>query len=179
MKNSMQVIDDVLPRFLFDRLEQKIFSKHLFLFNQSMDGSETEYAFSCLVSNEAGVLNPEVFEDCLNILQFSCDKAGVIPNGVIRTRFFLQTPFVFDPETTVHVDYETEHMVCLFYLTDADTPKAETTIYNTDLSVLGKVSPKKNRAVIFDGMLPHSAGHPREAHRLVCNINFHRQRYVK
>lgn len=178
MKNSLIVVDDVLPEFLFERLEKKIFSSELFLFNPKMDNSNTEYAFSCLVSNENGVRRPEVFEDCLNVLQFSCSKAEIVPEAVIQTRLFLQTPFCFDPETTIHTDSGIEHLVCLFYMTDADTPKAETTVYHTDMSVLGKVTPKKNRAVIFDGMLPHSAGHPREKHRLVCNINFHRKRYV-
>lgn len=179
MKNNLIVVDDVLPEFLLHRLDKKVSSTELFLFNPQMDNSTTEYAFSCLVSNEEGVRRPEIFEDCLNVLQFSCAKAGVIPESIVQTRLFLQTPFSFDPDTTVHTDLGIEHLVCLFYMTDADTPKAETTIYNTDMTVLGKVTPKRNRAVIFDGMLPHNAGHPRERYRLVCNINFHRKRHVE
>ena len=178
MKHYIQVVDNVLPTFLFDRMRQSILSEEIFRFMPNMDDSPDEYGFSCMISEKEHVYRPVFFQDCLNVLQFSCEKSNIVPGSILQSRFFLQPSFPHEPTTATHVDLDVEHIVCLFYLSNADNQTSCTKIYDNEKRLLETVEPRENRAVMFDGMLPHSAGYPKKGVRLVCNINFCRKSYV-
>tara|TARA_R110002020_G_scaffold3778_1_gene16792 strand:+ start:3335 stop:3910 length:576 start_codon:yes stop_codon:yes gene_type:complete len=68
-----------------------------------------------------------------------------------------------------HVDSKNPHKVILFYLQNSD---GETYFYNDSNEVIDSVTPKENRAVLFDGSLLHSSSKPVNfARRIVLNIN--------
>ena len=83
---------------------------------------------------------------------------------------------------TLHTDQPFPHLVLLYYAIDAE---GETIIVNKtieekhtmkslradDYEEIGRIKPKKNRLVIFDGRYFHTAYQPREGLRCIINFN--------
>ena len=131
------------------------------------------------------------YEAFINCLQ----KNGQVLDKLIRMRVGFITAL---PETFVHdahVDYVYPHNTALIYLheTDGDTilyenfhdpflhhanPSMSTLEYynafiKDNLKVASSISPKSNRAVLFDGLYYHSSSTPHKyTHRVVININY-------
>ena len=58
----------------------------------------------------------------------------------------------------------------MLYLNDSD---GYTVIFDENKDIKKKISPKKNRVVIFDGMSYHAGSHPCKSNtRMLLNINF-------
>ena len=86
----------------------------------------------------------------------------------------------------MHIDREQEHVAIIYYINDTD---GDTCIYDTDLTTMSgwnyivrdkkfehfslsrRISPKRGRVVIFNGMLPHHATYPTLSNRYVINFN--------
>jgi len=67
------------------------------------------------------------------------------------------------------IDVYLPHKVILFYLNDSD---GDTYFYDKEHKIIDSVTPKGNRAVLFDGATLHSSSKPIEfAKRTVLNIN--------
>ena len=74
-----------------------------------------------------------------------------------------------------HIDMKEKHKVILFYLNDSD---GDTYFYDKDHNIIDSVTPKENRAVLFDGSILHSSSKPVEfAKRIVLNINLMERRW--
>lgn len=69
-----------------------------------------------------------------------------------------------------HIDAECPHTTALYYVNDSD---GDTFFFNNDGEVCNRVTPKKGRVVIFDGLTHHASSCPIESsHRLVINFNY-------
>ena len=69
-----------------------------------------------------------------------------------------------------HTDYPFDHKVILFYLNDSD---GDTYFYDNEHKIIDSVTPKENRAVLFDGSILHSSSKPiKFARRIVLSIDF-------
>jgi len=94
-----------------------------------------------------------------------------IPKASIkRVVGFLQMPNkgVDNSYNNIHTDMEAEHIVLLYYVNDSD---GETFFFDADDNVTQVVSPKKNRAVIFNGNTRHASSRPKFHPRCVVNFN--------
>lgn len=106
--------------------------------------------------------------------------------GILQSRAFLQFPLsaskIQNRLDSLHVDLARDHVVLLYYVIDSD---GDTIIvdhkmgddymiyddlHHEDYNIIEKISPKKGRAVIFDGRYYHTAQQPKENIR--CVINF-------
>lgn len=127
-------------------------------------------------SNKLDYILPLVFE--------IADKSNSNVAKVQSGRAFMQLAkkdFV-DIHDTFHIDILIPHIVFLYYINDSD---GDTIILDkkydnennflsgnlNDYSVLERVTPKKGRAVIFDGYHYHAAGLPKNRNRAVLNFN--------
>lgn len=111
------------------------------------------------------------YEVTLNVLNTICKKIELPYQRVLRSRANLIFKDGNSDGTGVHVDFEEEHTVVLYYVNESD---GDTTLYADDLGkeVLQTVSPKKGRVVVFDGLIKHSAGVPvNHPTRIVLNYN--------
>ena len=70
-----------------------------------------------------------------------------------------------------HIDIrDNEHIGLIYYVNDSD---GDTFMFNNNLEIRKRITPKKNRAVVFKGNILHSAGHPLKTNRrLVINFDF-------
>ena len=90
---------------------------------------------------------------------------------ISNCRTYLQIPSSNTSKTLPpHTDQSYPHLVFLYYANDSD---GDTVFYEQDQKTeITRVSPKKGRAVIFDGSIPHSGSTPTKSERVTININF-------
>lgn len=127
-----------------------------------------------IVSPAYGLITPIVY--------LACDKIGYKFNEIIAARSFLTLPLpgLSSNLDHPHVDREVSHLVVLYYVTDAD---GDTVFFDKtfrdvdpsnvkieDLRIIKSVSPKKGRAVLFDGSRYHTSTRPTKGHRVIINF---------
>ena len=121
---------------------------------------------------------------------FSQPAKIVVPDKeIVRGRIFLQMPRETTECGEVHVDFHEPHYTMLYYVNDTDGDTIFSTIHesqvkhienhldkfnfvNQTTEIFQKVSPKKGRCVLFDGLIYHASSTPTENERFVINYNF-------
>ena len=109
------------------------------------------------------------------------NKAGIDVDFLWQSRTFKTPPSDINDPEYIHVDSHSYHWVCLYYPHDSD---GDTVFFNekwpditmdsaptTNFTEYTRVTPKKGRAVIFDGTRFHSAYRSKKQHRVVINTN--------
>ena len=112
----------------------------------------------------------------IDALEFHLDRAI---SDISRIRIGLSTPSFFEGHSAPHVDFYAPHHSLLYYVNDSD---GDTVFYNErfkgdtnmrKFSVEKRITPKKGKAVLFEGDHYHSAGIPKHTlRRLVINLNY-------
>ena len=103
--------------------------------------------------------------------------------NVFRLRWGMTTTINKIHRHTPHTDMQNTkdphrpHKVILFYLNVSD---GDTYFYDKEHKIIDSVTPKENRAVLFDGSILHSSSKPIEfARRIVLNINLMKEQNDK
>ena len=116
-------------------------------------------------------------------------QLGIRIKNFMRIRFGLQTYVGGSGISSPHTDHDAPHQTLLVYLNDADGDTIfYDMVYEPDsgehpieyarkrkewLRVKETVTPKSNKAVLFDGMRYHSSSQPTKTQmRYVLNVNF-------
>jgi hypothetical protein len=142
---------------------------------------DTQYAdyfgFGHLIFPTPDQLSPWISAPKL-ILETFVNKFRLRPTRVVRikanllTRTHLANPLPFRP----HVDLPFPHTVVIYYVNDSDgdTLLLENRFPNRDNpKVARRISPKKGRAILFDGEHYHAGSLPTQYDtRVVINFNF-------
>ena len=106
-------------------------------------------------------------------IPFILSKLNLKSINILRAKLNLQTQITNNKpwlHNTPHIDAYYKHTVFMLYLNDSD---GYTVIFDENKNIKKKISPKKNRVVIFDGMSYHAGSHPCKSNtRVVLNINF-------
>lgn len=116
----------------------------------------------------------------------SKEKFDVILTNLMRLHtVFYPTNSNFKPDhfATPHVDWFKPHTSILYYLNDCDadtfffdakinTMEDYSNASTRKLNIIKRVTPKKNRAVLFDGSILHSASASTKFKRVTVNLNF-------
>ena len=71
---------------------------------------------------------------------------------------------------TKHVDMDIPHLTILYYVNDSD---GDTFFFGKDINdgISRRITPKKNRAIIFDGLIYHAGSLPTANKRVILNFN--------
>lgn len=137
-------------------------------------------SFVCSLDGNDGNLNSKD-QTLINQFIHSINiKAGIQVKNIIRMRANFLSCKNLDNESysPPHVDLYEPHYTLIYYVNDAT---AETILfnefYNGDVNhnkktIYKKVTPKKGKAIIFDGLRYHSVSNANFHNRLVININF-------
>lgn len=107
------------------------------------------------------------------------DRIDVKVTKINAARAFMQLPWDGPEQSKFHVDDIEPHMVLLYYVNDSDgdTLLSDTRYvsgnpdHGVDAKVIKRISPKKGRAILFDGSIYHAASIPKKGLRCVLNFN--------
>jgi len=187
------VIDDVVPEQYQNLIERQLTAENVnwhYMKDITYDVdkfkeaalSESKPAFAHkFYDREKGVISP-AYGLVLPIVYFACDKIKFQITEIIAVRGFLTVPLPAHYSRTdhPHVDREVSHLNVIYYACDAD---GDTVFYDktfrdiplnqvqlTDLNIYKQVTPKKGRAVIFDGSRYHASTRPTTGSRIVVNF---------
>lgn len=191
MTNNIIILDDVIPQRYQDEIEKAMigennstawFLQHDISYNNQRTDIKMENktpGFSHVFFNESGVVSG-LFNFMLPMVYTALDKDNKELKQILLARSFLQFPGTNSKKNNPHVDLESDHLVCLYYVNEAD---GDTVIYNEtfqdiskdnlkleNLTILKQVSPKKGRVILFQGNHYHSSSTPTTGLR--CIINF-------
>jgi hypothetical protein len=176
------VLDDVISNNYQDQLETTLFSEE---FNKSTNPSIRRYSDGN-VGHEYWFVkqgeNKPFNELVIPLFNKISEKSGIVGN-ISDARTFLQEISINERiHDVIHVDMTAPHLVFLYYVIDSD---GDTIIFNKKYTYgnnqflihgqkpepLQKISPKKGRCLIFDGLFYHAAGIPKKSQRCVINFN--------
>ena len=177
----MKIIDDVMPVVMQDQLIEIVtayeftwgflpdatYAKGDFL-SKKMDKPKFP-AFNHLAMNEyrARTSTCNVISSMLLCMS---DKAEQNPGFLYRARFGLYLPIQGAPEhNNIHTDMKTPHTVALYYVNDAD---GDTFFFDRNREVINRVTPKKGRMVVFDGLTLHASSMPSKDYRISLNLGY-------
>jgi len=176
-----EVLETMCESELVWRLEDNISGIDYKKFNApgaNFDGPQ--YGFYYFALNSDGVKSP-VFDKVLPLLYSLEEKTGITVKEVYRIRIALSTTVGKEVQHHPHVDEYTPHKVLLYYVNDSD---GDTFIFNetyspgdeefpSDFTLKERVSPKKGRAIVFDGLTYHNSSKPvNNTARYIINIDF-------
>ena len=178
----MKIIDNALNSSLLSAIQEVITSLKMpwYFIENSVDPAETKlvkahplnYSFHHLVLNKELSNTPlSPFDDMTTLISlilkdlFELEKTS----SIYRLRWGMTTTLNKIHRHNPHIDYSIPHKVILFYLNASD---GDTDFYDKDLNIIDSVTPKENRAVLFDGSILHASSKPIEfPRRIVLNIN--------
>lgn len=161
----MKIIDNFVSKKKQDEIEKLLLSDNFpWYFSPNITSSRHKNfnpALLHIFSKPEGV-NSVYFDSILPLIK----KAK--GHTVLYSKTILQFPNSGDGSLDEkHIDMEREHKVLLYYVKDSD---GDTVFFNKKDKINKRVTPKKGRAVLFDGSIWHSSYKPKR--KLRCIINF-------
>jgi len=128
------------------------------------DIHKREESKTIVVSDQGKVIVDHIFKNIKNRFNKKL--------SIIRSKANLQTQFTDNNNSyhnTPHKDFDLEHTVALYYVNDSD---GDTILFNKDMTIKEKVSPKAGRLLFFDGSILHTGSHPvLSKYRMCVNID--------
>ena len=147
--------------------------------NSAYDGTSDNvlnYSFYHLAFvSQKGILSK--YYDMTNLAALMIKDAFEMNDYIItRLRWGMTTSSSKPHKNEPHIDLDNKHKTILFYLGDSD---GDTYFYNNDKEEIDNITPKMNKAVLFDGSILHSSSKPvTYGRRIVLNINLEKQELV-
>lgn len=124
-------------------------------------------------NNEPVTIESEKYSFIKPMLLEAFDKLGldVNLNNVFRSRARLTLDRPELPEEdridNVHVDYQTPHLVLIYYVNTVD---GDTLVYENN-KLIESVTPRRGRCLLFNGSLHHTSTTPALGPRIIINNN--------
>jgi hypothetical protein len=191
--DDIVVLDDFLPEQYQDLIQQQLVAENVnwhYMKDITYDVdkikeiniAEFKPAFAHkFYDREKGVISP-AYGLVLPIAYFACEKVKFRITEIIAVRSFLTIPLPthLDRVDHPHVDREVSHLNVLYYVCDADGDTifydktfrdiSPTLVKKEDLNIYKQITPKKGRAVVFDGSRYHASTRPTKGSRIVVNF---------
>lgn len=185
--NDIIVIDDVINKTYQHAIENVLLEEmgpHWYLLDDiaypSPAVKECRPGLVHPMFDKNGIISP-LYNLVLPMVFESTTKINFKFGDVLRGRAFIQFPSDTNHSNHPHIDTNTPHLVCLYYVNDSD---GDTIIYEETaddiqnlpgldtsmLTIKQRVSPKKGRVVLFNGRRYHNSSTPTKNKR--CVINF-------
>ena len=185
----MKIIDDVMPVVMQDQLYEICIHP---AFNWSfMPDSTYDKRQEKIVGDMGKPSYPSMAHlamneyvpktDTANLIASHClclsDIANLNPHHLYRMRIGLYLPIKDAPiHNNMHVDMKSPHTVILYYVNDAD---GDTFFFNRNRECVDRVTPKKGRAVVFDGLTLHASSMPSKNHRISLNLGYVNPQFIQ
>jgi hypothetical protein len=124
-------------------------------------------------NNEPVTIESEKYSFIKPMLLEAFDKLclDVNLNNVFRSRarLTLDRPELSEEDRidNVHVDYQTPHLVLIYYVNNVD---GDTLVYENN-KLIESVTPRRGRCLLFNGSLQHTSTTPALGPRIIINNN--------
>ena len=185
--NDIIVIDNVINKTYQDTIEKVLMEEmgtHWYLLDDiaypSPAVKERRPGLVHPMFDKNGIISP-LYNLILPMVFESTSKINFNFEEALRGRAFIQFPSDSNYSNHPHIDTNSPHLVCLYYVNDSD---GDTIIYNETvddiqnwpgldtsmLTIRQQVSPRKGRVVLFNGKRYHNSSTPTKNKR--CVINF-------
>lgn len=180
------IVDDALPQEYADQLE-KIHTSESFPWYLNEDVTYGKYGKDILGDAYANHIRTpglnhttihfkktksSFWKNHVKIAEFVLQKIKYTKKySVIESRAFMLFPIkTLEEYQSPHTDTDIPHLVILYYVNDVD---GDTYFFgkNANDAVSQRITPKKNRAVIFDGSIYHASSLPTRDKRIIINLN--------
>ena len=168
----IEIIDNFLPKNFEDQLE-KSFQ------NQSNINIPLYYTPNITSSNMDEFLpsfssefypNPRgVSNFLMNVLYYFSFNRNFYISNILRAKAICQVPPLNPGPNKIHVDFFIPHLVLLYYVHDSD---GDTILFDENDNEIKRVTPKKGRAIFFEGSIKHCSSSPTKGLRSILNFNF-------
>lgn len=189
MIDDIIILDDFIPKKYQDEIEKALLGETAtpwFLLDDVSlgfgDFTVKNIGFSHVLKNNNGIMS-NLYNLMLPMVYAAVDKIDYNMQDVYFARSFLQPPAINTDPNWPHTDIQHPHLVCLYYVNDSD---GDTILYNEtqddvpvhelrtyNFTEYKHVSPKKGRAVLFNGNRFHSSGKPTSVKRCILNFNIY------
>ena len=185
------VIEDVVPGYIQQKLFNKMLEYGKWTFLQDVSGNINQpypsMGFVDTIKRPVeGVLRPQIYNEISVLLANAIIQRGVLTGNLdlVHCRTFLQLPLRKEFKKKyngIHIDLPDPHLAAVYYFcdSDGDTVIFKNNDHNTErgsnhnkLEELQRVTPKRGRAVVFDGAYYHASSQPQKNMRLIMNFNF-------
>jgi len=168
------VIDDALPNPMDDFVVDFMSSSHIsWWWNNNISGSGDTIGLSHLFYRPETNWKSKEYDIVQSIPKFILERLNPAPEFTIeQARAFMHLKNFSDSENDgIHIDLPIKHIALLYYVNDSD---GDTMFYGKNKTdpLSMRVTPKRNRAVLFDGSLYHaSSGCHKSQRRIVINFD--------
>jgi hypothetical protein len=191
MDSKFLIVDDVISIEKQERIKKTLLGDSFpwFYLNDTTYPSEI-YQNTPLISHyyrKDYKTNSNFYNLVEDIGDKGAELYGFDYKDVWQVRSFLQFPLNPNWRNSfvdkLHVDFDTEHLVVLYYVLDSDGDTIivnkklnegegiDTNLEYTDYEVLHRITPKQGRLVIFNGKYYHTAEQPTTGMRCIINFN--------
>ena len=191
-QNEIHVIDDVISSPYQDLIEKKVLSNEFSYYFEADIGhidnrGGGNFGFGNTVRDNGKTLSSLdlLFQP---MIHESLHKIGRKVAYIRQGRIFMITSGTPEKQDVYHVDVPTYHIVVLYYVIDSDgdtilTDKIHDEKLNPEnlnyssffepnqLKPFKKITPKKGRVVMFNGLRYHCSSRPSKGIRAVVNYN--------
>jgi hypothetical protein len=186
----IQVIENFAPATFADSLENLCKTEMPWYWSENTSGanrslnsdnseSNFQFGFNHIAMFDTGYKS-EFFDKIIPLVYFMEEKTGIAVKELYRIRLALNPWTAVETKHHPHVDDHRPHKVLLYYVNDSD---GDTFMYNEmfeigkpkpeNFTIRERISPQKNKAVVFDGHIFHSSSKPNNhASRFIVNIDF-------
>jgi hypothetical protein len=177
----MKIIDNVMPSVMEDQLHSMCISKDFaWSFLQDVTwadqaskftkSSYPSFAHVAIYDKKPSPATPNTVSLISSMLLCISDKAGLDANNLQRVRFGMYLPISNPPlHNNIHVDMFEPHTVCLYYVNDTD---GDTFFFDKEKKIVERITPKKGRMVVFDGLTFHASSMPSKNYRITLNMDY-------
>lgn len=188
MIDNVYIFDDIINKPQQDLLET------YFLNNGDLfeNGNNVSYLNNSTYLPQGVIIPQKLPKHIDNIIKsielFTIQRIGknIIENYRYKINRLKVSDNNVDDKMGMHVDTDREHISIVYYVNDTD---GDTHLYDTDLNSISnlnyiirdkkfehftlnkKISPKKGRVVMFNGLTPHHSSYPTLRDRYVINFN--------
>ena len=177
------VIEELIPPESQDIIQYELEKNAEWRFVDDVSGAQSDYpsyGFVHVMKHpNYGIISPMYAMVATKVFDAAVNKLSLDVKDIHYTRAFLQLPLsrpYLKNHNGIHVDLPIPHIVCVYYVNDSD---GDTIIYEntfgTDKTATMvphmRVTPKKGKAVLFDGMRYHCSSQPTTKHRCIVNLD--------
>ena len=169
-------MDNFLPDSLIDLIEQYSKSNLKWSYNPNIANGDPNTFYPgfgediFINNNNHQVINVDNLFFYLQILYYFCNNKNILIDQIYRTKLNLYLPSNYNLSKYSHVDLVKPHLVLLYYVNNSD---GDTILFEEDgITEIKRISPKKGKAVLFNGNIKHAGSYPTKNERIMINFNF-------